>query len=215
MRIRGTQTRYGIGARIGHWATAAGMIFLFGSGFVMRRVLEIPNNQVAIPIDLQSRLHTLHVIAGFVVTAVATARLLWMRFDRRPAPPDLPKVRLALFTWVHRLLYSVAVVSIVTGTTMVVRTYRQFDPAMAPERVGQWIWTLSIWDFKGIAGVGVGLVHIVSAWTFVVLLGTHLVGMITHQRKTGEPLRRMLRPRRREPQTSSGDTQGADRHRQA
>ncbi|TVQ55153.1 MAG: cytochrome b [Rhodobacteraceae bacterium] len=80
MRVFNTETGWGWPARALHWAMAALILFMLGLGYVMVNMTP----------DLfeRFRLTQIHKSWGFVVFALALARLGWRALNRRaPEPP--------------------------------------------------------------------------------------------------------------------------------
>ncbi len=111
MRVRNTDESWGLVARALHWSMAALIVFQFALGVYMTSLTDLLE---------QFRLIQVHKSWGFVIFALALARVAWRLANTTPAAPErapLWQVRAAAMS--HALLYTLMLALPLSGWVMV------------------------------------------------------------------------------------------------
>lgn len=106
-----SSSSYSRGARVLHWVSAALVVILLGSG--LRAGLSVDP-------EIKAQALRIHLPVAIVVLVLTVRRLFrWWRVDAKPAAlPEVPKWQAALAHWVHRGLYVVLLVLLVSGIAL-------------------------------------------------------------------------------------------------
>lgn len=144
MGWRSDGRRYGAVAMAMHWATAAAVLALLGSGLVMARAADT---------GAKASLLQFHAAAGFFVGILTLVRILWwlLADDRPPHPAHTPRWQARAAGAVHGLFYVVIMMMVASGIAMMVLSgaadalaggaplpdFHQFLPR-APHGIGAW-----------------------------------------------------------------------------
>ncbi|EKV29467.1 Cytochrome B561 [Caenispirillum salinarum AK4] len=108
MRLRNSEDRYGLVAKLFHWIIAVLIIGLIGLGWYMVGLTYYD------PLYHDSL--SWHRSLGLIVLALVVARLGWMLADRRPRPPlSLTRFDMIASRTVHLVLVALMVVMPVSG----------------------------------------------------------------------------------------------------
>jgi len=111
MGLRNTATSWGWPVRLLHWAMAGLILFQLGLGFRMVRIVS----------DVAEKfgLYQTHKSWGFVIFALALARISWRLSQTRPdLPDDLTRLDVAAAKGGHRALYVLMVALPLSGWLM-------------------------------------------------------------------------------------------------
>jgi cytochrome b561 len=112
MKIRNDAAGWGLPARLLHWSMALLIIGMLAVGWYMVNALT--------PADLmlRFRLTQTHKSFGFVVFALALARIVWRLVNPAPAEPPGSALEHAVARWAHRALYALMLILPLTGWLM-------------------------------------------------------------------------------------------------
>jgi cytochrome b561 len=138
--------RYGAVAMAMHWATAAAIFGLLGSGLMLERADQFAKAQLL----------RVHATVGILVFVLTLLRLGWWAFaDRKPEEPvGQPRWQAFAARLVHRLFYAVTLVMGASGIAMLALSgatsmlflgeagvLPDFDlyPPRAPHGLGAWL----------------------------------------------------------------------------
>lgn len=155
-----------------HWLSVLLILALIPTGVVMARTLDD---------GLRLTLYQAHLVAGWVVVALALLRVL-LRFRQRvPAPADLALWNRRLFHVVHWSVAAFPLLLAVSGFGAILQNdlLPVLQAGEAPPA------TLDVTT----ARTG----HQVGAYLFTVLLVVHVAGIVRHQARFGGALAPMLR----------------------
>lgn len=154
-----------------HWATAALIIAMVPLGLIMTRL----------PDDADpTALYRVHVALGLIVLLLTLARIIWRFLDPNPTPEPLtmPAWRRLVFRAVNAGLYGGLVLVVATGLAMLVGSGMvPVPPEVVPDQIDD---------------IPPRTAHRVLAWVFVIIVVSHLAGVISYQLTKGGTLGRML-----------------------
>jgi cytochrome b561 len=106
--LRNTNDAYGLGAILLHWVVAALFLVQLPLGYLTQAAEEQP--------ALQADLYWWHKSVGLTILAISVLRILWVIWQRQPAPPEgaSPSERSAA-RWAHVALYVATLLVPLTG----------------------------------------------------------------------------------------------------
>lgn len=165
-------TRWSTPMMVLHWVSAAMVLGLVVMGSVLA---DLPDGDVA-------RLWPgrLHSAAGMIIGAVTLLRLVVRWRSPRPAPLDLPPLHRRGIGAVHALLYAGLLAMTATGMGLAFSSgwsdFVQGTVATPPALAGLFARDLHAW----------------LRWPLLALLAAHVIGVMVHQVRTGDGLRRMV-----------------------
>lgn len=161
MSLKSDGRRYGAVAMVIHWATAAAVFALLGSGLVMADTVDQ---------SAKVRLLTFHGAAGFFTGVLTLLRILWWVFadDRPPHTAATPRWQARAAGAVHGLLYAVILLMVASGLAMMALSG-------APDILMN---GGTLPDFNQYAP---RIPHGLGAWTLMALIAAHVGAALYHQ----------------------------------
>lgn len=173
MTVRNTTESWGLPARLLHWSMAALILFQFGLGVYMTEAVS----------DLleRFRLIQIHKSWGFVIFALALARLAWRIVNPTPAMPDgTPRLRARAASISHALLYLLMLALPASGWIMVSAAPVQ-DLLGIDNMVFGWFALPDPWS-PGVEAIELAAkrTHVVAALALAILLVAHAAAAIWH-----------------------------------
>ncbi len=172
MRVRNTDESWGLVARALHWSMAGLIVFQLGLGVYMTSLSDLLE---------QFRLIQIHKSWGFVIFALALARLLWRWVNPTPAAPEgAPHWQVRAAAISHALLYSLMLALPLSGWVMVSAAPVQ-DLLGIDNMVFDWFalpdpWTPGVESIEA-AAAGV---HRLAAISLALLLLFHVAAALKH-----------------------------------
>lgn len=110
MRWKGDNRTYGAMAMTMHWATAAAIFALFGSGTMLERLVDDAT---------RTQVLRVHAVTGSLVVLLTLARIAWWAFaERKPAEPNMPRWQSIMARLAHWLLYALILIMGASGVAM-------------------------------------------------------------------------------------------------
>jgi len=158
--------RYPIAVIVLHWATAAAVVGLVVLGWWMQ---TIPKD----PVGPRADAYNLHKSIGLTVLVLMLIRLGWRISHRPPELPPLPPWQAWAARTVHALLYVLMFADAFSGylgsavSGFPVKFFGVVLPAWAPA--------------SPILKEACSIVHLVSSWGLVIVIGIHLAATLYHQ----------------------------------
>ncbi len=123
-------------------------------------------------------LYRLHVALGLIVLLLTLVRVIWRFVDTPPVPLTMPPWRQLVFKTVNAGLYLGLILIVLTGLTMLIGSGMVPVPSeVVPNEIED---------------IPPRVAHRVLAWVFIVIVLSHLAGVISYQLKKGDTLGRML-----------------------
>ena len=176
-----------------HWVTAASVVVLWIIGQTADWIPDGPAN---------TAVWSIHVVLGFVLTAILAWRIAWRITGGRRLPPADRGALQAFAKLTHYMLYGLLLVVVVLGVVNAfVRGYNLFDLVSLPQ-VGDRAWRRPITHWHGLAAnilLGLALFHAAAAlvhrylWHDAVL-ERMLPGIPVAEVPPGDARRRATRP---------------------
>lgn len=154
-----------------HWLSALLILAMFPLGYTMARTDSD---------SLRSALYVGHFVIGLLILVLSVARIVLSRRQRVPAPPGMPRWNEILHTSVHRAALIVPLLLAVSGLATLATN--ELMPGLL--RSGTVV-PATLEDARAQTG------HRLLAWTYLVLLATHVAGVVRYQLTKGDVLRRM------------------------
>lgn len=149
-----------------HWAIAAAVIGLVALGWWMQ---TIPKQ----PVGFRADAYNLHKSIGLAALLLMAARLAWRASHRPPALPPLPRWQAKAAGAVHALLYAVMFIDALSG---------YLGSATSGYPVKFFGWVLPSWaGTHDAVKEACSLVHLISNWVLVSIIGIHVVATFYHQ----------------------------------
>ena len=161
-----SEPRYPLTVIVLHWAVAVAVVGITVLGWWMQ---TIPKD----PVGPRADAYNLHKSIGLTVLLLMVVRLAWRASHRPPQLPPLPVWQARAAHAVHALLYVLLFVDAMSG---------YLGSAVSGFPVKFFGWVLPAW-----AAANVGLkeacsvVHFVSSWALVAVIGIHVMATFYHQ----------------------------------
>jgi cytochrome b561 len=174
MHITNTRESWGFVARVLHWSIGAIILFQFGLGLYMTKVVEDAFRQF----DLTQ----LHKSWGFVIFALACLRVAWRLAN--PRVPELPAKTPIWQAWAscitHRMLYLLMFAMPISGWVMSAASPNQ-DLLNIDNMVFDWFAMPDPWvpGVKSVADTA-SEIHEFAAWLLLALLALHAAAALKH-----------------------------------
>jgi len=149
-----------------HWAIAAAVVGLMVLGWWMQTIAKQP-------VGPRADAYNLHKSIGLVALLLMAVRLAWRASHRPPELPPLPRWQARAATAVHLLLYALMFIAAFSG-------YVGSATSGYPVKFFGWVlpsWTGANDAVKETCSV----VHLVSNWVLVGIIGIHVVATFYHQ----------------------------------
>jgi cytochrome b561 len=149
-----------------HWAIAAAVVGLVALGWWMQ---TIPKQ----PVGFRADAYNLHKSIGLAALLLMAARLAWRASHRPPELPPLPVWQARAALGVHLSLYALMFIAALSG---------YLGSATSGYPVKFFGWVLPSW-----AGThdevkeACSLVHLVSNWLLMAVIGAHVAATAYHQ----------------------------------
>ncbi|MYZ49688.1 cytochrome b [Propylenella binzhouense] len=154
--------RYSAAGRVLHWLVVLFVLVVLPFGAVIKFVKE----------DVKLTFYMIHESLGFLVLWIMLARLA-VRLVKKPPPPlPMPAWEHRLAATVHWALYAALILMPITGflaTNAFGFPLRWFNLVPIPSPIG-----------KSDAAPYIMAVHVTLAYTILVLIGLHLLGVLQH-----------------------------------
>lgn len=158
--------RYPTAVIVMHWAIAAAVVGLVALGWWMQ---TIPKQ----PVGFRADAYNLHKSIGLVALLLMAARLAWRASHRPPALPPLPLWQAQAAGAVHALLYAVMFIDALSG---------YLGSATSGYPVKLFGWVLPSWaGTHDAVKEACSVVHLISNWVLVGVIGIHVVATFYHQ----------------------------------
>lgn len=168
--MKSTQTAYGRAAVWFHWLSALLILLMAPIGLIMVRMPDGASGQQI--------LYRAHIFMGILVLLLSLGRIIWRFIDVQPKmPAGLQGVQLWIYRLTHYGLYIFLIAMLSTGIGMLALSGAPLPPAPLDVTVFR--------DLSPRAG------HGVFSKVFIVLFFLHLGGVLMHQFREGDVLRRM------------------------
>jgi len=161
-----SSARYPLAVIILHWLIAVAVVGLVVLGWWMQ---AIPKD----PVGPRADAYNLHKSVGLTVLLVMVIRLAWRASHRPPQLPPLPVWQARAAHAVHALLYALMFVDALSGylgsavSGFPVKLFGVVLPAWAGAHPA----------IKDACSV----VHLVSSWALMIVIGLHLAATLYHQ----------------------------------
>ena len=140
-----------------HWVTAASVVVLWIIGQTADWIPDGPAN---------TAVWSVHVVLGFMLTALLAWRIVWRATGGRRLPPADSGALQVFAKLTHYLLYALLMVVVVLGVVNAfVRGYSLFDLVHLPQ-IGDREWRRPITEWHGLAAnilLGLALFHATAA----------------------------------------------------
>lgn len=163
MKWTGDSHRYGAVAMAMHWATAAAILGLLGSGLIME----------GMEADLSKlQLLRVHATIGILVLVLTLLRIAWWAFaERKPEEPaGMPSWQRTAARWVHRLFYIVILIMGASGLAM-----------LALSGTGPILFAGAPGPLPDFALYPPRALHGLGAWIMMALIAAHVAAALYHQ----------------------------------
>ncbi len=182
--------RYTNVAIVLHWAIAAMIFGLIGSGFAMMNLMGQGS-------ELQYNVYQVHKSFGVMVLILTVARVLWRVFNRPPEEPDsvTPLERKASH-FVHMAFYSMMILIPLSGWVLITVSPIQVETVLFFQSWLPWphvpgLTTLSE-STQDLLYFLSHYAHAILAYGALILAGLHIAGALKHQLADGDFIQRML-----------------------
>lgn len=166
MRIKNTHTHYGLVSIILHWASAVLIAILFPLGLVMVNLGYYDPGYHNYP--------PIHKSLGIILFIIILMRIIWLRISPPPAPLPQAKILEILSVGVHKLLYLLIALVVISGyliSTADGRSIEVFNWFSIPALIK---------PFPNQADIA-GNAHFYLAWLLVGIIALHALAAIKHQ----------------------------------
>ncbi|HBZ69608.1 MAG TPA: hypothetical protein DEP35_07720 [Deltaproteobacteria bacterium] len=171
MSARSTHDHYGSVAVALHWVSAAAILVLLPSGYLMAE-LEGGARTFA---------YRAHLALGGVVLVLTLARIAWRWWDDKPDPlPGIDGLHKLAFEANHVLLYLGLLGASVSGVALSIQSGLAESLFLGDGSI-----PANLWDF------GPRMAHRVFTWSVAVLLLGHVGGVFLHQWTRSDTIARM------------------------
>lgn len=165
MRIKNTDTHYGIINILLHWSTAVLITILFPLGLIMVDLDYYDSGYHNYP--------PIHKSLGLILLFITVCRFVWITLSAPPKPLPQPKIMEKLALMAHKLMYLLIGVITLSGYLISTADGRGIQ-------VFNWFTVPALIEpIKNQADIA-GKIHFYAAWMLVGIIALHIAGALKH-----------------------------------
>ena len=171
------ETQYTLTAIVIHWLSAVLIFAMFAIGWYM---VDLPRGAE------RSASFALHKSIGLTIFLLALFRGIWRYFHPPPAYRQMPKWRITAARTGHLLFYVLLVVQPLSGYLS--SSFSGYKTKLFGIPLPHWGWRdVPLNEFFT-------EIHVLSSVLFLILIGVHLAGAVSHAFSRGDGVLQRIRP---------------------